>query len=116
MKRFFRKYAAIVFISFVRFETSKRKLQYLTFSDFLHCATAIMTNWTYRDATPEFDLDREFLLDLRDVRMLLEKEREHKQYSFIMLLLVWNFSFFFQFGLSTIKAYAFGKNLSRAGK
>ncbi|KAL0281261.1 UNVERIFIED_CONTAM: hypothetical protein PYX00_002297 [Menopon gallinae] len=73
-----RKYAAIVFIAGVRFETSKRKLQYLTFSDFYHCATAIMNKWMYRDASPEFDLDREFLLDLRDVRVLLDKEREHK--------------------------------------
>lgn len=75
----YRKYGAIVFIACVRFETSKRKLQYLTFSDFNFCATQIMNTWTYRDATPEFDLDREFLLDLREVRILLDKEREHKQ-------------------------------------
>lgn len=79
VKIFCRKYGAIVFIACVRFETSKRKLQYLTFPDFYHCASAIMNKWTYRDATPEFDLDREFLLDLRDVRILLDKEREHKQ-------------------------------------
>lgn len=64
----------------MKFETSKRKLQYLTFSDFYHCATVIMNKWMYRDSSLEFDLDREFLLDLRDVRVLLDKEREHKQW------------------------------------
>lgn len=38
-----------------------------------------MNKWTYRDATLEFDLDREFLLDLRELRILLDKEKEHKQ-------------------------------------
>jgi len=33
-----RKYAAIVFLACLRFETSKRKLQYLNFNDFFECA------------------------------------------------------------------------------
>lgn len=33
-----RKYAAIVFIACLRFETTKRKLQYLNFSDFFECS------------------------------------------------------------------------------
>ena len=32
------KYAAVVFIACLRFETTKRKLQYLNFKDFFECA------------------------------------------------------------------------------
>ncbi|XP_046383405.1 acidic fibroblast growth factor intracellular-binding protein [Ischnura elegans] len=79
------KYGAVVFIGLMRFETSKRKLQYLTFSDFLHCARILMDRWTCRStkepdgaAMDDTDLDREFLLDMRELRTLLEKEKEHK--------------------------------------
>ncbi|KAJ9595720.1 hypothetical protein L9F63_013083 [Diploptera punctata] len=78
-----KRYGAVVFIACMKFETSKRKLQYLTFPDFYHCAQAIMASWTDIDnGNPEYDdteLDREFLLDLREVRILLDKEKEHKQ-------------------------------------
>nr|CAD7592279.1 unnamed protein product [Timema genevievae] len=76
-----KRYGAVVFIACMRFETSKRKLHYLTFPDFYNCARAMMSGWTYGENSPEFDdtdLDREFLLDLRDVRILLDKEKEHK--------------------------------------
>lgn len=66
----------------MRFETCKRKLQYLTFPDFYYCSLAIMTHWTYPASSSEYDdtdLDREFLLDLRELRLLLDKEKEHKQ-------------------------------------
>lgn len=79
---FYRRYGAVVFIACMRFETSKRKLQHLTFSDFYHCALEIMAHWTYAEGSPDFDdtdLDREFLLDLRELRLLLDKEKEHKQ-------------------------------------
>lgn len=78
-----RRYGAVVFIACIKFETGKKKLQYLTFPDFYHCAQSIMASWTYVDkGVPEYDdkeLDREFLLDLRELRILLEKEKEHKQ-------------------------------------
>lgn len=76
-----KRYGAVVFIACMRFETSKRKLQYLTFNDFYHCAQAIMSSWTYCYTGPEFydtEMDREFLLDLRELRVLLDKEKEHK--------------------------------------
>jgi hypothetical protein len=80
---FCRRYGAVVFIACIKFETSKKKLQYLTFPDFYHCAQSIMASWTYMDnGSPEHDdteLDREFLLDLRELRILLDKEKEHKQ-------------------------------------
>lgn len=79
-----RKYSAIVFIASLRFETAKRRLQYLNFSDFYECAQAIMTYWTYtyQHSGPEYydtEMDREFLLDLRELRCLLDKEKEIKQ-------------------------------------
>lgn len=79
-----RRYAAIVFIAALRFETSKRKLQYLQFGDFFECAQAIMTFWTYtyQHSGPEYydtEMDKEFLLDLRELRCLLDKEKEIKQ-------------------------------------
>ncbi|XP_047098835.1 acidic fibroblast growth factor intracellular-binding protein [Schistocerca piceifrons] len=76
-----KRYAAVVFIGLARFETGKRKLQHLVLSDFEHCAHAIMGSWTYRDPGTEHDhtdLDREFLLDLRELRCLQDKEKEHK--------------------------------------
>ncbi|XP_044737513.1 acidic fibroblast growth factor intracellular-binding protein isoform X1 [Chrysoperla carnea] len=76
-----KKYSSIVFIACLRFETSKRRLQYLNFGDFRQCSESIMAGWTYAMSGPEYydtELDREFLLDLRDLRMLLDKEKEHK--------------------------------------
>lgn len=79
-----RKYATIVFITCIRFETAKRKLQYLTFEDFYECSQVIMTFWsyTYQHSGPEYydtEMDKEFLLDLRELRCLLDKEKEIKQ-------------------------------------
>nr|XP_046914144.1 acidic fibroblast growth factor intracellular-binding protein B-like isoform X2 [Dermatophagoides farinae] len=80
-----KKYAAIVYIANNRFETSKRKLQYLQFTDFLHCSLEIMNNWScnnpdckYEETT--MDIDREFLHELRDLRTLLDKDNleEHR--------------------------------------
>lgn len=79
---FIRKYGVIVFIACMRFETSKRKLQTLSFLDFYETTLCIMNKWTYPKNSPEFgdtDLDREFLLDLREFRVLLDKEKDHKQ-------------------------------------
>lgn len=79
-----RKYAAIVFIITIRFETGKRKLQYLNFGDLFECSLATMGLWTYtyQHSGPEYydtEMDKEFLLDLRELRGLLEKEKEIKQ-------------------------------------
>lgn len=92
-----RKYAAIVFLASLRFETSKRKLQHLNFGDFLECAQAIMTFWTYtyQHTGPEYydtEMDKEFLLDLRELRCLLEKEKEIKQLVYTYLNLCRNYT------------------------
>lgn len=92
-----RKYCAIVFIANQRFELSKKKLAYLTFKDFFECANSIMNYWTYcyqHSQENEEEFDKEFLLDLRELRCLFEKEREIKQYvnsSLIKIALTSNF-------------------------
>lgn len=77
-----KKYCAIVFIANQRFELSKKKLQYLSFMDFYECSQSIMAYWTYvyqHSQEIEEEFDKEFLLDLRELRCLFEKEREIKQ-------------------------------------
>lgn len=79
-----RKYCAIVFIANQRFELSKKKLTYLSFTDFYDCANSIMLQWTYcyqhgSNQEVEEEFDKEFLLDLRELRCLFDKEREIKQ-------------------------------------
>ncbi|KAJ8680329.1 hypothetical protein QAD02_016116 [Eretmocerus hayati] len=76
-----KRYAAVVFIVCLRFEMNKRKLQFLTFPDLLHCANSMMASWTYRLSGSEYfdtDLDREFLLELPECRILLDNDKHHK--------------------------------------
>lgn len=81
-----RKYSAVVFIACLRFETTKRKLQYLSFTDFFESAQALMNFWTYsyaHAAHPDYydtEMDKEFLLDLRELKCLLDKEKEIKHF------------------------------------
>lgn len=42
-----KKYACVVFIACIRFETSKKKLQYLSFYNWKACSEIIMEQWTY---------------------------------------------------------------------
>lgn len=80
----FRKYSVIVFLAYLRFETSKKRLQYLHFHDLFVCSQAIMSYWTYMyqhagSEGMDIEMDKEFLLDLRELRHLLDKEKEIKQ-------------------------------------
>uniref|UniRef100_A0A8C5MM16 FGF1 intracellular binding protein n=1 Tax=Leptobrachium leishanense TaxID=445787 RepID=A0A8C5MM16_9ANUR len=73
--RLARDYAAIVFFANSRFETGKKKLQYLTFEDFAACAEHIIQNWTLGAVDladdMDMDLDKEFLQDLKDLKILI---------------------------------------------
>lgn len=77
-----KKYACIVFLACIRFETSKKKLQHLTFNNWKKCCEIIMDQWTYKLTGPDYydtEMDKEFLLELRELKVLLDKEKDHKQ-------------------------------------
>ncbi|KAK3093996.1 hypothetical protein FSP39_022688 [Pinctada imbricata] len=75
-----KQYAAIVFIANNRFETGKKKLNHLTFHDFAFCANLMIANWSYSAVEckvhedMDVDLDRGFLHELRELKLLLEKD------------------------------------------
>nr|XP_012423408.1 PREDICTED: acidic fibroblast growth factor intracellular-binding protein isoform X1 [Odobenus rosmarus divergens] len=74
--RLARDYAAIVFFANNRFETGKKKLQYLSFGDFAYCAELMIQNWTLGAVDSQVDdmdvdLDKEFLQDLKELKMLV---------------------------------------------
>uniref|UniRef100_A0A8C0SSU4 FGF1 intracellular binding protein n=1 Tax=Canis lupus familiaris TaxID=9615 RepID=A0A8C0SSU4_CANLF len=74
--RLARDYAAIVFFANNRFETGKKKLQYLSFGDFAFCAELMIQNWTLGAVDSQVDdmdvdLDKEFLQDLKELKMLV---------------------------------------------
>ncbi|KAK2165810.1 hypothetical protein LSH36_45g10036 [Paralvinella palmiformis] len=86
-----RQYAAIVFMANNRFETTKKKLAYLTFADFICCANLMIQNWscTYIDnqATSEdvdVGIEKDFLIGLREVKSLSDKENLEKYKMFVM--------------------------------
>ncbi|KAF6333077.1 FGF1 intracellular binding protein [Rhinolophus ferrumequinum] len=71
-----RDYAAIVFFANNRFETGKKKLQYLSFGDFAFCAELMIQNWTLGAVDSQVDdmdvdLDKEFLQDLKELKVLV---------------------------------------------
>ncbi|KAK5616825.1 hypothetical protein CRENBAI_018304 [Crenichthys baileyi] len=71
-----RDYAAIVFFANNRFETGKKKLQYLTFQDFAFCAGQLIDNWTVGAfdnmvEDMDVDLDKEFLQELKELKILI---------------------------------------------
>ena len=82
---FKRQYSAIVFIASNQFEISKKKLNYLTLEDFLYCASQMIKNWTSQsqsqNANDESDFNRDFLINLKDLKILTEKEfiEDHKK-------------------------------------
>jgi len=54
----------------------------MTFPAWKKCCEAIMTHWTYKIVGPEYydtEMDKEFLLELRELKVLLDREKEHKQ-------------------------------------
>lgn len=96
-----KKYACVVFIACIRFETSKKKLQHLSFNSWKACSEIIMEQWTYNVSGKKIDMvlnefygifvlgleyddtemDKEFLLELRELKLLLDREKDHKQYA-----------------------------------
>lgn len=70
-------YAAVVFLASNRFECTKRKLNHMTFSNFITCVQHLCDNWTSGSEGESslindgnIDIDREFLHDLRASKFL----------------------------------------------
>ena len=73
-----RSYASVVFITRNRFDTNKRKLAQLEFSDFTFCANHMIERWTagaegFHAAGDDDDLelDRDFFQELHDLKLCL---------------------------------------------
>lgn len=84
------KYAAIVFFANNRFETSKKRLQYLTFDDFCYCADQMIDNWTIGKADSrkedlDADFDRAFLQELRELKFLASDKDASDQHKSLVL-------------------------------
>lgn len=75
------KYCVLIFIAVHRFETTKKKLNCLTFSDLSVVTQSIMANWS-----PGFDvdeggdpvLDRDYLGTLREIKNIQDREKDHR--------------------------------------
>ncbi|CAB4034881.1 Acidic fibroblast growth factor intracellular-binding, partial [Paramuricea clavata] len=88
-----KSYACIVFMSYHKFETGKRRLSYLTFTDCAYCVEQMITNWTINssDATESdtvLDMDKNFLQELRDLKIFSSDKDiadEHKRAVFTEL-------------------------------
>lgn len=72
------KYAALVFAALFRLEFSKKKLAFLTFEQVKIVNLMLINDWGDKDESQEATLDREFLASLKDLKILLDKEKEHK--------------------------------------
>ncbi|XP_064827906.1 acidic fibroblast growth factor intracellular-binding protein B-like isoform X1 [Oncorhynchus masou masou] len=84
-----RDYAAIVFFANSRFETGKRKLQYLSFQDFAFCAGQLISYWTIgaMDSMMEdmdVDLEKEFLNELKDLKVLVNDKDMMDQHKILV--------------------------------
>ncbi|XP_023843686.1 acidic fibroblast growth factor intracellular-binding protein B isoform X2 [Salvelinus sp. IW2-2015] len=84
-----RDYAAIVFFANSRFETGKRKLQYLSFQDFAFCAGQLISYWTIgaMDSMMEdmdVDLEKEFLHELKDLKVLVNDKDMMDQHKILV--------------------------------
>jgi hypothetical protein len=71
-----RSYASVVFVSHNRFDTNKRKLTHLSFSDFTYCANQMIDRWTAgaegsHAVDDDLELDRDFLQELHDLKLSL---------------------------------------------
>jgi len=72
------KYAALVFAASFRLELTKKKLAYLSFDQVKIVSLMLVSEWGDKDDAQEPTLDKEFLASLKDIRVLLDREKEHR--------------------------------------
>jgi len=72
------KYAALVFAAAFRLELGKKKLSFLTFDQVKIVCLTMVNDWGDKEEVQEPTLDKEFLSSLRDLKILLDREKEHR--------------------------------------
>lgn len=81
-----RKYAAIVFLNTSRFDLNKKKLGHVSFAHLVTCSNLVMQHWANNENADgdlnDTDLDRDFLSELKDFKVILDKDNmeEHKEH------------------------------------
>uniref|UniRef100_A0A5S6Q9J8 Acidic fibroblast growth factor intracellular-binding protein n=1 Tax=Trichuris muris TaxID=70415 RepID=A0A5S6Q9J8_TRIMR len=76
------KYATAVFLACYRFELNKKRLDYLSFEDLVACSVQMINHWSSgsleRGSEEDLSIDREFLHELKDVRLLNDRDNISK--------------------------------------
>ncbi|XP_046840448.1 acidic fibroblast growth factor intracellular-binding protein B-like [Xenia sp. Carnegie-2017] len=86
-ERLSKSYACIVFMSYHKFETTKKKLSSLTFADWAFCIDQLISKWTTTsteatDSDTALDMEKNFLQELRDLKVFTSDKDiadEHKR-------------------------------------
>ena len=60
------------------FFQTKKKLAYLSFDQVKIVSLMLVSEWGDKDDAQEPTLDKEFLASLKDIRVLLDREKEHR--------------------------------------
>lgn len=90
------KYYPLILVFIIRFETTKKRLQYLTFDDIVTCAEFIFEGWmpvadNHLGVDKHVDvdeIDRHFVQELRDLRsIVLEKDFQDLHKSLVLIRL-----------------------------
>ena len=66
------------FAASFRLELTKKKLAYLTFDQVKQVILMLVNEWGDKDEAQEPTLDKGFLASLKDIKILLDREKEHK--------------------------------------
>jgi len=70
------KYARIVFMCFHRFETSKKRLHFLSYSDFDRFSAILMANWIDPVMANSIEIDLKLKDDIRDLKAYLFSSKD----------------------------------------
>ncbi|XP_040569845.1 acidic fibroblast growth factor intracellular-binding protein B [Lepeophtheirus salmonis] len=74
------KYATLVFLSSFKFEVNKKRLNYLSFEAISVSSLVLIDKWMDGDDANDQCLDRDFLSSLRELRPILDRDKEHRNY------------------------------------
>lgn len=70
------KYSRFVFMCFHRLDTTKKRLQFLSYSDFDRFSAILMTHWVDPTATNSIEIDLKLKDDIRDLKAYLFSSKD----------------------------------------